>query len=158
MSFLLPYIQLTGADGSCIELVNNCRLLHNLNNEPQQFDTSTWNQNRVSAEKCGCCWVHDSVFDEDGFVPNPWLDEANPATSEVAGIMVDAPGEGLGLWVQSSGEADFRSDPSARLELTMTFTIVSKTRRGELAFLQCCLLYTSPSPRDQRGSRMPSSA
>ena len=23
---------------------------------------------------------------------------------------------------------------------------------------QCCLLYTSPSPRDQRGSRMPSSA
>ena len=25
-------------------------------------------------------------------------------------------------------------------------------------FLGCCLLYTSPSPRDQRGSRMPSSA
>ena len=24
--------------------------------------------------------------------------------------------------------------------------------------LLCCLLYTSPSPRDQRGSRMPSSA
>ena len=24
--------------------------------------------------------------------------------------------------------------------------------------LTCCLLYTSPSPRDQRGSRMPSSA
>ena len=24
--------------------------------------------------------------------------------------------------------------------------------------LFCCLLYTSPSPRDQRGSRMPSSA
>ena len=26
------------------------------------------------------------------------------------------------------------------------------------AMLQDCLLYTSPSPRDQRGSRMPSSA
>ena len=25
-------------------------------------------------------------------------------------------------------------------------------------FFGCCLLYTSPSPRDQRGSRMPSSA
>ena len=25
-------------------------------------------------------------------------------------------------------------------------------------FPACCLLYTSPSPRDQRGSRMPSSA
>ena len=24
--------------------------------------------------------------------------------------------------------------------------------------VNCCLLYTSPSPRDQRGSRMPSSA
>ena len=27
-----------------------------------------------------------------------------------------------------------------------------------LAELQDCILYTSPSPRDQRGSRMPSSA
>ena len=26
------------------------------------------------------------------------------------------------------------------------------------AFIRTCLLYTSPSPRDQRGSRMPSSA
>ena len=25
-------------------------------------------------------------------------------------------------------------------------------------YYECCLLYTSPSPRDQRGSRMPSSA
>ena len=29
---------------------------------------------------------------------------------------------------------------------------------GELGMLFDCLLYTSPSPRDQRGSRMPSSA
>ena len=28
----------------------------------------------------------------------------------------------------------------------------------EIAYCQHCLLYTSPSPRDQRGSRMPSSA
>ena len=26
------------------------------------------------------------------------------------------------------------------------------------SFVEVCLLYTSPSPRDQRGSRMPSSA
>ena len=32
-----------------------------------------------------------------------------------------------------------------------TFTFIKSGRRG-------CLLYTSPSPRDQRGSRMPSSA
>ena len=29
---------------------------------------------------------------------------------------------------------------------------------GALTFAGACLLYTSPSPRDQRGSRMPSSA
>ena len=29
---------------------------------------------------------------------------------------------------------------------------------AELDRLETCLLYTSPSPRDQRGSRMPSSA
>ena len=30
--------------------------------------------------------------------------------------------------------------------------------RGERIVASTCLLYTSPSPRDQRGSRMPSSA
>ena len=30
--------------------------------------------------------------------------------------------------------------------------------RSDFVRLQICLLYTSPSPRDQRGSRMPSSA
>ena len=32
------------------------------------------------------------------------------------------------------------------------------TRCAWMYFLRSCLLYTSPSPRDQRGSRMPSSA
>ena len=32
------------------------------------------------------------------------------------------------------------------------------TDKKNLGVLICCLLYTSPSPRDQRGSRMPSSA
>ena len=35
--------------------------------------------------------------------------------------------------------------------------IVSRSHPGEVAKV-ACLLYTSPSPRDQRGSRMPSSA
>ena len=30
--------------------------------------------------------------------------------------------------------------------------------RAVTAYISACLLYTSPSPRDQRGSRMPSSA
>ena len=36
-------------------------------------------------------------------------------------------------------------------------THLSKTS-GAKALILTCLLYTSPSPRDQRGSRMPSSA
>ena len=35
------------------------------------------------------------------------------------------------------------------------YTVVH-TRKGN--YSETCLLYTSPSPRDQRGSRMPSSA
>ena len=48
------------------------------------------------------------------------------------------------------------------------FELLSSNRRGSLALDEIlldsnrgkrnCLLYTSPSPRDQRGSRMPSSA
>ena len=44
---------------------------------------------------------------------------------------------------------------------TATATIISKKRVQFIIvqdWLWVCLLYTSPSPRDQRGSRMPSSA
>ena len=39
--------------------------------------------------------------------------------------------------------------------LTLLEDGILKARSGMISF---CLLYTSPSPRDQRGSRMPSSA
>ena len=40
------------------------------------------------------------------------------------------------------------------------FAVDASDLRGDNSFVLsvCCLLYTSPSPRDQRGSRMPSSA
>eukprot|EP00829_Urostomides_striatus_P002076 TRINITY_DN1222_c0_g1_i3.p1 TRINITY_DN1222_c0_g1~~TRINITY_DN1222_c0_g1_i3.p1 ORF type:complete len:158 (-),score=53.72 TRINITY_DN1222_c0_g1_i3:18-491(-) len=37
-------------------------------------------------------------------------------------------------------------------------TIISASKQKKDAMFLFCLLYTSPSPRDQRGSRMPSSA
>ena len=40
----------------------------------------------------------------------------------------------------------------------MTRKITDAVARIKLGKLEVCLLYTSPSPRDQRGSRMPSSA
>ena len=41
--------------------------------------------------------------------------------------------------------------------LEQTLKVRIKSDGGELV-VEGCLLYTSPSPRDQRGSRMPSSA
>ena len=35
---------------------------------------------------------------------------------------------------------------------------LKEMKKGEQAFFYHCLLYTSPSPRDKRQSRMPSSA
>ena len=37
-------------------------------------------------------------------------------------------------------------------------TVRDDTKTVTIAVAHVCLLYTSPSPRDQRGSRMPSSA
>ena len=42
-------------------------------------------------------------------------------------------------------------------EKISSFLCASATQNDEIATIPC-LLYTSPSPRDQRGSRMPSSA
>ena len=38
------------------------------------------------------------------------------------------------------------------------FASLPAQERYKIRFIHICLLYTSPSPRDQRGSRMPSSA
>ena len=50
----------------------------------------------------------------------------------------------------------FTADPAQRTPVTTGWIV----RYGLLYLGQniSCLLYTSPSPRDQRGSRMPSSA
>ena len=37
-------------------------------------------------------------------------------------------------------------------------TLEGRVQVDQKAMINSCLLYTSPSPRDQRGSRMPSSA
>ena len=40
----------------------------------------------------------------------------------------------------------------------VTSEVVAHSAGKKFDFVRICLLYTSPSPRDQRGSRMPSSA
>ena len=43
-------------------------------------------------------------------------------------------------------------------EATATLTVTAANNNQNETISRFCLLYTSPSPRDQRGSRMPSSA
>ena len=46
-------------------------------------------------------------------------------------------------------------ETAVRLNLNLVVLVFNDSSYG---MIRCCLLYTSPSPRDQRGSRMPSSA
>ena len=54
-----------------------------------------------------------------------------------------------------AGVQRFAQSKSALIKSAADNT-ATKAHNGQL--LDICLLYTSPSPRDQRGSRMPSSA
>ena len=65
------------------------------------------------------------------------------------------------IWVYSlSGNVTFSSTPNIRIDLKKGEDIFKKIDMDDLVSIpkKICLLYTSPSPRDQRGSRMPSSA
>ena len=48
------------------------------------------------------------------------------------------------------------TNPQVRNQINMF--IAEYTEELKMRWYKDCLLYTSPSPRDQRGSRMPSSA
>ena len=52
----------------------------------------------------------------------------------------------------------FLEDPAKAKDWASAIIFNPEIANLRLAFLKSCLLYTSPSPRDQRGSRMPSSA
>ena len=44
------------------------------------------------------------------------------------------------------------------VDISTSDLALEASRLGGIGHISDCLLYTSPSPRDQRGSRMPSSA
>ena len=84
-------------------------------------------------ERLGCDGVRITIF-PDGTNPNPEMFDYLYKAAKKRGFKIFAnPAEHSG---------------GRRLAL----------RKWELAPVKDCLLYTSPSPRDQRGSRMPSSA
>ena len=56
------------------------------------------------------------------------------------------------------GEFTYEKDADGIVIVTMNMDGPVNSMNKEFGPLYTCLLYTSPSPRDQRGSRMPSSA
>ena len=68
--------------------------------------------------------------------------------SRVAANPINLP---KGVEITLNGSSVSVKGPNGELDLTLYPNI-------KLAQDEDCLLYTSPSPRDQRGSRMPSSA
>ena len=97
--------------------------------------------------------------------------------------LADTDGDGLTDCVESSGafvplfalRSDIDADPEWRSGVIFTDPVAAHSdvdgymdgmeleerdlrENPDLADAYACLLYTSPSPRDQRGSRMPSSA
>ena len=72
-------------------------------------------------------------------------------------------GPGLSLMQEAIGLAYFSESPFVILDVQRSGPstgLPTRTSQADLvlAHYSSCLLYTSPSPRDQRGSRMPSSA
>ena len=62
--------------------------------------------------------------------------------------------------IEALARVDATDSDTARLALKTLLVSGEDAWNGfdDLFDAYCCLLYTSPSPRDQRGSRMPSSA
>ena len=70
--------------------------------------------------------------------------------------LVEAYAKAQGLW---RDETTPEYTDTLSLDVTSVMPAISGPKRPQDRFdLKGCLLYTSPSPRDQRGSRMPSSA
>ena len=108
---------------------------------------------------------YESALEHFGAAAALWPN--NPWARYYAGICA----ESLGLWDRAleeyrysvridTGATDSRTRGAQLLSLQQDWNGAYRLLffRAEDAPLERCLLYTSPSPRDQRGSRMPSSA
>ena len=75
----------------------------------------------------------------------------------------------MSSWIKMIDDSDADEDLNLALNQAKTphgtvdnvlrvHSLRPSTMIGHMKLYKSCLLYTSPSPRDQRGSRMPSSA
>lgn len=128
------FLELTSPSGCATRLFDGCRTLSNAaagaahNVWEPNLDTQSW-------QGC-CCWTYAAESYDPAINPDPWYDPLNPATSEVAGALIDPPDQdGNGFYIESSNTIRAREAGFVPLEAYITFTVVSQTARGERAFL-----------------------
>lgn len=136
---LAGYLALRDPNGSCVEVFNGCRTLENAQNGQAH---SMWRT--VYGDVWGgcCCWAwHDGPYlneNAEDVNPDPWYDPLVPASSEVAGALIDPPdGSGNGFYIEPSSSPRFFDGSTATpLEMYATFSVVAKTDRGERYFIR----------------------
>ena len=119
-------------------------------------DQSRGDQSR--GDKSGADHSHGDQYSEDDFLSDAELDDVLPPkdeyASEIAGTQVEL---GISEGFSEQGPGGASTDATARrskVETVKSFASAVK----QASQRNICLLYTSPSPRDKRQSRMPSSA
>ena len=88
-------------------------------------------------------WILSTFY---GWKPTQKTTTGKPVIDET--ILMETASAGISI------AADF----AKCLDITKKLGMISEGTNAWLKLATTCLLYTSPSPRDQRGSRMPSSA
>ena len=97
-----------------------------------------------------CGWPDSQSAERQPDVPGARDDEAGLLSIAESVVAMAAPGEEIEVVVAHERETEVRAY-EAEIE-----SLTSSESRG--IGVRVCLLYTSPSPRDKRQSRMPSSA
>ena len=122
-------------------------LIVGMDNQPMLFDSDSGKYHRLGA---AAAFI---VGQFDGVRPLPTIIEELPqdideaGAKRITGLVDNLRDKGLLAGGQPASADPAAPDASAA---------PARTRRSRGR--HTCLLYTSPSPRDQRGSRMPSSA
>ena len=103
--------------------------------------------------------VYPSYYEGQGLIPLESLASGTPVVTVNQAPLTEMIDETVGRLFECGNPSDLARAVNAALDDPKGRIEQAKLGRGRvLSKYTYCLLYTSPSPRDQRGSRMPSSA
>lgn len=135
MPALNAYLSITDpVTGKCTEIVNGARTL------------SLMRQGRAADgwEIRECYWPGQDawMFNENNYGDptvntDPWYDEQKPESQEVAGFLVDGPGDGRGFQLESpTSTRIMQATGRPPLEMYITGSVVAASKQGERHWLE----------------------